>query len=373
MKKVLAFIDWYKPGYKAGGTVTAFSNFVEHLEDEFEFKIVTRNKDYCEDLTYENIVSDCWVIQSKISIYYLSEANVSFKKIKSIINNSSFDWIYINGIFSIFFSLIPVLLASKKNFIVNPHGMLSEQAFSVKRFKKSVFLVFANLFSIYKNAIFHVANVEEAESVKKRIKCYKVIKVVNQLPRKINSNFLNKPSVKNNPTRFICVSRISQEKGILKMIKAFEKVKENLSLDIYGPIYDTQYWKLCEIAIEKLPINIKVNYLGSIKGSEIPNLLKTYDYFILLSEGENFGHAILEGLSAGLPIIISDQTPWKDLESKGIGWDINNESSKIPEIIELACTISNENYSLMSINCFKFAKDFCENPKLLQANKKIFS
>ena len=35
----------------------------------------------------------------------------------------------------------------------------------------------------------------------------------------------------------------------------------------------------------------------------------------LPSKGENFGHIIMESLAASTPVIISDLTPWKDLEN----------------------------------------------------------
>ena len=60
--------------------------------------------------------------------------------------------------------------------------------------------------------------------------------------------------------------------------------------------------------------NITINYKGYIDSEKIPNILKKYDFFVLLSEGENFGHAILEAMSAGLPVIISNFTPWKKLK-----------------------------------------------------------
>jgi glycosyltransferase involved in cell wall biosynthesis len=42
----------------------------------------------------------------------------------------------------------------------------------------------------------------------------------------------------------------------------------------------------------------------------------------LLSEVESFGHAIFEALSVGCPVLISDQTPWKNLQEKKAGWDL---------------------------------------------------
>lgn len=40
------------------------------------------------------------------------------------------------------------------------------------------------------------------------------------------------------------------------------------------------------------------------------------------TQGENYGHVFIEALSSGTPILLSDQTPWRNLKDKGIGWDI---------------------------------------------------
>ena len=50
--------------------------------------------------------------------------------------------------------------------------------------------------------------------------------------------------------------------------------------------------------------------------------MKNYHCLFLPSTGENYGHAIVEAFSAGLPVIISTLTPWKNLESQKVGWDI---------------------------------------------------
>jgi glycosyltransferase involved in cell wall biosynthesis len=43
---------------------------------------------------------------------------------------------------------------------------------------------------------------------------------------------------------------------------------------------------------------------------------------LLPTLGENFGHSIIEALSAGLPVIISNRTPWKNLMVEGVGADL---------------------------------------------------
>ena len=43
--KIFAFADWYLPGRKGGGAVTALANLVELLGDEFDFYVFTRDRD----------------------------------------------------------------------------------------------------------------------------------------------------------------------------------------------------------------------------------------------------------------------------------------------------------------------------------------
>jgi glycosyltransferase involved in cell wall biosynthesis len=89
---------------------------------------------------------------------------------------------------------------------------------------------------------------------------------------------------------------------------------------------------------------------------------------------ENFGHVFIESWSNGCPVIISDQTPWRNLEEKGIGWDISlKEKSKFIKAIEEAASMNQEDYSRMSEAAFDFAKSFRENPAVLEANRKLFN
>jgi glycosyltransferase involved in cell wall biosynthesis len=374
MKKVLAFIDWYKPGYKAGGTITAFSNFVDYLEDDFEFNIITRDTDYCDIESYSTIVSDQWNSISKTNVHYISKLKLNYKRIKKIASNKSYDYVYVNGIFSFYFSVLPLLLLRNTSHIVNPHGMLSKQAFSIKSNKKIIFLKIINFLKLYNKTTFHVANEEEAQAVKERIKAFKEIKIANQLPRKIKSENVKKNIKNKEILRLISIARISPEKGTKYIFEFLSTIQnKEIIFDLYGPLYDKEYWKECEQLITNLPKNITVNYKGSVDGSTINNVLKNYHFFIMPSEGENFGHAILEALSSGCPVIISNMTPWKFLESKKIGWDLPlNNPEKFIDAIETAAAMNEETYNEWSINAINFARSFCNNPTILEANRKLF-
>ena len=56
--KVLVFVDWYSPGYKAGGPVRSMVNLVAHMNDSIDFHIVTSDTEYTESTPYEGITSD---------------------------------------------------------------------------------------------------------------------------------------------------------------------------------------------------------------------------------------------------------------------------------------------------------------------------
>ena len=93
----------------------------------------------------------------------------------------------------------------------------------------------------------------------------------------------------------------------------------------------------------------------------------------MLSEGENFGHAILEGFSAGCPVIISNRTPWRNLESKQIGWDVEvDDENAIVEAFQKAVEMNPQIYQSWSLSAFSYAKDFIRNPEILEQNKALF-
>lgn len=373
-KNILIFIDWFLPGTQSGGPVRSYANLIAHLGRDFNFFIITRDSDYCSTDVYGNVVSNSWNnYDGNTQVYYLSKDKINAYNIKSIVSDLDVDMIYINGIYSWYYSVLPLVLFGKKyRTIISARGMLNPQAFSVKGFKKKVFLTIARMSGIYNKVIFHATNDQEMLHIKDVIGSFVKVRVAPNLPRPLIQIFQEKDE--SEVTKFANVARISIEKGTLKMIKAFNSVKSNVNLDIYGPIYDESYWNRCLDAIRLLPHNVTVNYKGSVESDLIPAILNDYDFFILLSEGENFGHAILEGLSAGCPVIISKKTPWQNLEQKGIGWDLDiDNDNEITTVLNKASIMSNSKYKTMSRCAFDYAKNFCEDPDLIEQNKRLFN
>jgi len=373
IKKILITIDWFLPGTNSGGPVRSYANLIEHLNEGFEFLIVTRNSDFGSSEAYTGIIPNQWTrFNAYTQVFYCSPDFLTRSNLKTLFQETTYDVAYTNGIYSWYFSILPLLLIKNKEVIVSARGMLNPQAFSVKRFKKQSFIKMANFFGLYKNVRFHATNAEEANFIERLIKAHKGISVAPNLPRKLDTTTKTQV-VKQLPTRFVNLARVSVEKGTLTMIKAFNHITAPAVLDVYGPIYDDAYWTKCQFEIENLPAHIEVNYKGIIQSEDVPAILSQYDFFVLLSEGENFGHAILEALSVGLPVLISDQTPWRHLTEAQVGWDLNlkNEDA-LSGAFQTAVQMGDLDYKIWSEAAFVYAKTFIENPTVLEQNKALF-
>lgn len=379
MKTVLSFIDWYLPGYRAGGTLKAFSNQVSHFNNNYQFKIITRNNDYMETEPYDNVESNKWNKTGKnTEVFYASAKNINFGFLNTLVSETEFDTVYIHGVYSLWFSILPIFWAKKfkaKKIVISAHGMLGAHAFSVKSNKKKLFVAATKLMGLYKNVFFHAANEAEANDVKNAIGKNANIIVAEEMPMNMVLDDWEPREKKLGELKMVSVARIAPEKNTLYALESLKHCnKGQIIYDMYGPVYEEEYWKKCQEVITDLPSNVKVNYKGSIPGDEVLDMLKNCHLMYLPTTGENFGHTILESFMASTPVLISDQTPWKELDNKNIGWELPLENKKAfaEKIMALANSEQSE-FNSMSKSALSFADDFIHDDSIKIQNDKLFN
>jgi glycosyltransferase involved in cell wall biosynthesis len=358
---VLVFIDWYYPGFKAGGPVRSCLNMIEHLKNVIDFYIVTRNTEYTETEPYSGIVFNQWVNgPNGEKVIYLDEKNQNENFYISLLEERDFKSVMILGLFSKLFSILPLKAANKTNhpnIIVSPRGMLAPAALKLKASKKKLFLSWANLTGMYRSVNFHVTNENEAQQVKSKIRKFHSLVVADNFPRNVNQNVVSESTKVVGKLKLVSVARIAPEKNTLLAIEILSKCKSDIELDIYGSVYDISYWEECKLLIQKLPSNIKVIYKGDLPSEKLFDILPHYDFLFLPTRGENFGHIILESFMAGIPVIISDKTPWRNLEQQKIGFDISLEdTTQFVKTIEAVSKWNSSQISLWKLTSFEFAK-----------------
>ena len=99
----------------------------------------------------------------------------------------------------------------------------------------------------------------------------------------------------------------------------------------------------------------------------------SFDFYIQPSKSENFGHSIFEAFNYGVPVIISDQTPWLDLESRKAGWDVDLEDpGALSSAIEKALGLSDEEYREWQSGARKVAEEYMANNDFRSQYQNLF-
>ena len=372
-KRVLIFIDWFWPGFKAGGPVRSCISLIEHLSDDFEFYVITSDTDYMSEVPYPSVIKDQWnKLQDGTMVYYISKKYRTPDTIFQLIKEIPADYYYLNGVFSRIYTLAPLrFIKDRSKIILSVRGMLSPGALKVKFIKKKLFILYSSLSGLFAGVTFQVSSEKEKGYVKEIFPGNSILVAPNLSSRKILS-FIDREK-ESGLVRLICVARIAPEKNILFAIKVLKEVKTNVILDLYGPVYDESYLSICEKEIKEMPANVRIQYKGVLEPHHRAETLGSYHFLFLPSTGENFGHIILESFCTGMPVIISDQTPWRDLVKKNIGWDISLKNRiEFKEIIERCSEMDHSSYQLKSLATFEFATGYLSDKSRVEANKSLF-
>ena len=172
----------------------------------------------------------------------------------------------------------------------------------------------------------------------------------------------------------LSVARIAPEKNTRFAIEVLKGcTKGKIVYDIYGPVYEQEYWKECQDLIAQLPDNVTVNYKGSIRGELVLEAMTNYHFMFLPTTGENFGHTILESFMASTPVIISNKTPWQNLAQKQAGWEIPLDRTDVfVEKLNEAVSLDQESYNNISQQALEFAWEFVNDKSIFEQNKRLF-
>jgi glycosyltransferase involved in cell wall biosynthesis len=334
--KILIFISHYFPGFKMGGPINSVLNITAKLKDQYNFHIITSDRDMGDTVPYDNIKQQKWTSVKDCKVmYYTTNISYYIDIIKHLRKNS-YDVVYINSFFEFKFSIFIVLikyfkLAKIKKIVITPRGELFDEALVFGKFKKKVFLNFFKILRLYKNVTWHSTAEAESETIYKHFPNahVKLARVISDDSSEIHE--INEPefSIKEDSLlKIIFLSRISKDKNLLYAIKLFLNIEFNAEFHIYGPIEDEDIWKQCLDEIKRLPDNVKVLYKGHVEKKYVKSYFSKYDLFLFPTHRENFGHVISESLSVGTPVLVSDNTPWRNLVEKKMGWDVNLKNEK---------------------------------------------
>lgn len=321
MMKILILMGGFFPGKRYGGPPVSVDNFCALMKDTLDCFIVTQNHDMGLNTPYAGI-HEGWNDRGNAKVKYVSADDYNSKTFELAIQELCPDYIYLQGLFQE--CVLPCLRLAQKyhlKVVLAPRGELCAGAFH-KRYKKLPYITFLRLAGLVKNITYQSTSDEETEAIKKYLGADEsrihLLSNIPSIPGALPIGNLKGVGV----GRFVFISRILWKKNLLMAINALKGIRGKAVLDIFGPKEDELYWAECEKAIKELPVNIEVNYCGVLSHDEIHATFSKYDAFLFPTMSENYGHVIAESLLSGCIPIISDQTPWNDINEAGAGWAI---------------------------------------------------
>lgn len=250
------------------------------------------------------------------------------------------DLIYIQYLFhyTVIFALLYSFLQGKE-IVICPRGSFSSFTLSNKLpFFKSLWLNFL-IKPFHRSVRWQASSYIEENDIKRRFSAarvetindgvdfmsfqkFKIYKREELLLKYTNISFSNISSV------FFSMGRLHAIKGYDILIDAFALfVKDNIYAKLIIAGDDNGIEEKLRQQIIELELSNSVFLIGPIDFDDKNILLNNCDYFVLASRFESFGIVVAEALSCGKPIVLSNKTPWRDLEKNKCGILVENDKN----------------------------------------------
>lgn len=375
---VLVPCDYFLPGYKAGGPIRTVAGVIKNLQEEFVFRIVTRDRDLGDTNAYNQVPINTWQTLGAAEIMYLPPRRTTPWALRRLIWATDHNVLYLNSCFSVPFTIVPLLLrrfglTPRRPVIIGPRGELAPGALAFKRMRKRLYLAMARLLGLISDVTWQASGAHEAEDISRHIGRQARIVIAPDLVAAADLAGPDRIAKEPGHLRLVFLSRVSRMKNLDGALKMLQRVAGSVRFSIYGPIEDSEYWRHCQELIAQLPPNVTAIYEGSVRPDRVPGVMKQHDALFLPTLGEAFGHVILEALVSGTPVLISDRTRWRGLESAGVGWDVSlDRPERFLEVIDQSVGLDSAAWAALSDRAAKYGAQNQNDVEARDKNHELF-
>jgi glycosyltransferase involved in cell wall biosynthesis len=355
----------------------------DRLGNEFDFHVVTSDRDRFDEAPYAGVGIDSWNTVGKAQVYYLSQQNRSLRAIARLLSDTPHDLLYLNSFFDPVFTQLPLWarrfgLLPKRPVVIAPRGEFAPASLATKRWKKVPYRLFASAVGLYRNLTWQASSAREADDILRNMgaTAKRIVVAANMPPASGDQivEYEEMPRRSGTAVRVVFLSRISPVKNLDLALRILARVRMPVEFTIHGPIYDNRYWERCRLLMTQVPSNVSIRYAGPVAHPDVPGTLRSHDLLFLPTRGENYGHVILESLSVGTPVLIADTTPWRDLEKAGVGWDLPlDDEQQFADKIEQAAQMLREARLPLRAHVSDYVRARAMDPEVLDSNRRLFT
>jgi glycosyltransferase involved in cell wall biosynthesis len=320
--KVLQICAAYKPAFIYGGPTMSVSMLSENLvKAGIDTEVYATTANGKQELPVTPGVA---VNVDGVEVTYFKRVTgdhshyspALFKRLRKEVKN--FDLVHIHAwwnLVSVFSCLIAI--RQKVPVLMSPRGTLSPYSFQNKSIGVKWFLHQFLGARLLRQCNIHTTSQPEADATATLFRP----KSMTILP-----NFVKLPAKKVYPERpipgrikLIFFGRIEEKKGLDTLLNALPHVEVPYQLTIAGDGDNAYIESLKKITVDNGSAE-HIDWIGFQTDNKF-DLLQAQDLFILPSHDENFGNAVIESLSVGTPVLISEGVGLAEyVKDNKLGW-----------------------------------------------------
>lgn len=324
MKKVLLIVRHFEPDVSYGGPSVSMKTLLNVKIDGVVLHVVT-SLYYYKSSEKMPVSSNRWLKVGEGRLKYVSNKFLLWRHLFG-----DYSKIYINGLFSFTDSIIPLILSllfTTKDIVIAPRSEFNENCLSHSKRKKLFYLSLVKpLFFTYRKRIkWHATELREKEDIQAYWSFTRdSILVASNIPRTIS---LSETVYSVRRNHIVYASRITPKKNLQKTIDILSHLKDTC-LTIYGEIDDLEYWSICKKLIDQRDLEDRVFYNPAVQFDVLKKELITFEFAILLTDYENYGHSLAEFFELGIPVVTTENSPWAEIYKRvgNLVVDTNEES-----------------------------------------------
>ncbi len=225
-----------------------------------------------------------------------------------------------------------------KPYVLSAHGMLEPWALSKKALKKRMYAALFERANLERASCLHALTHAEAADYR-QFGCRRPIAVIPNgvtVPEFSNPEMFFKKFPDLRGKRIILfLGRLHSKKGLNLLVDSWSTVAgkwPEAHIVLAGPDSDGTRIVL-ERRIAELGITEHITFAGMLRGEQKWSALAAAQGFVLPSYSEGLSVSVLEAMGMGLPVIISQQCNFPEVERIHAGWVIQSKTSHLTSVL----------------------------------------
>jgi len=154
------------------------------------------------------------------------------------------------------------------------------------------------------------------------------------------------------------LGRLHPVKGLARLVEAWASLwprERDWHLVLAGP--DEDGYKASLVSqIESCGCQASITFTGPLNDEEKWTAYRAADLFVMPSDFENFGCAIVEAMMAGVPVVTTTGTPWKALRDQECGWWVDPSTYVLAEALAQAMAMPSPHLHEKGETCRQLVK-----------------